>query len=171
MNQAVIEHERFGAERESALMPKTDAVCSLSSDSEHEAREGPATPKESQSHPAKKRKVSESVDKSSELYLRSLLGKQCSCSKKTCLQQFVEPALFERLKSYREHWFDLGKLDQDAFVPRPIFCIAFFKCLPLSSPSLQQVGNHTFLWFFPEPHSVNIPKHRRILFSKVMPQR
>ena len=104
-------------------MPKADAVCSLSSDSGHEATEGPA-PKESQGRPSKKRKVtqaSDPVDKSSELYLRSLLGKQCPCSKKTCLQQFVEPELFERLKSYRENWFDLGKLDQDAFDPRPIF--------------------------------------------------
>ena len=106
-------------------MPKTDAVCSLSSESEHEAREVSATPKESQGHPAKKRKVAQRpdpVDKVSELYLRSLLGKQCTCSKKTCLQQFIEPALFKRMMKYREHWFDLGKLDQDAFVPRPIFC-------------------------------------------------
>ena len=34
-------------------MPKTDAVCSLSSESEHEAREVPATPKESQKHAIK----------------------------------------------------------------------------------------------------------------------
>ena len=118
-------------------MPKADAVCSLSSDSGHEATEGPA-PKESQGRPSKKRKVTQASDP---------------------VQQFVEPELFERLKSYREHWFDLGKLDQDAFDPRPIF-------LHLT---LDRFLKHFKLRSIFQPSSINAlcSEHVKLLFSIV----
>lgn len=74
-------------------------------------------------HQKRKRKGGEStekdaVDKTSEMYLRSLIGRHCKCKKqrRTCLQQFAAPDLFQKLSEYRRHWFELEKLDQDNFV-------------------------------------------------------
>lgn len=68
---------------------------------------------------SRKRKAApERVDKSTETFLRSLLGKQCPCKKKTCMQQFIEPKHFESLMAYRKHWFELEKLDQDNLAPQ-----------------------------------------------------
>ena len=109
------------AGRESAVMPLNDSIQAVSSESEQ--NEEPKAPEDAMSSPArKKRKLEasskpEQVDKTTEMYLRSLLGRQCPCKKKTCLQQFVAPEHFEPLRSYREYWLDLGKLDQDLFVP------------------------------------------------------
>ncbi|CAK9057629.1 FO synthase subunit 1 [Durusdinium trenchii] len=64
----------------------------------------------------RKRKRSPPVDKSSETFLRSLLGKECPRKKKTCLQQFIEPTKSNDLLEYRKHYFELHKLDQDNYV-------------------------------------------------------
>lgn len=74
--------------------------------------------------PARKKRRTGSVksqpsltERLSETFLRSLLGRQCQCKRKTCLQQFVAPDLFQKLRDHREHWYGLHKLDQDAAVP------------------------------------------------------
>lgn len=81
------------------------------------------TPKSLPSQPTrKKRRIGSKSqptveERSSEQFLRSLLGRQCTCRRKTCLQQFVAPNLFKKLRDHREYWFSLHKLDQDAAVP------------------------------------------------------
>ncbi|CAK9006060.1 unnamed protein product [Durusdinium trenchii] len=96
-------------------MPKAFSVerlSSESSDSDAGQQEG------QQSAPAaKRRRVQDKtdIDKASEAYLRSLIGKQCPCKKRECLLQFAEPSKFAALAEYRSHWLDLEKLDQDTF--------------------------------------------------------
>lgn len=100
-------------------MPLSAAVDQLSDDSP-----SAAPPEQSDGAPKAPRKRKRSVGdrdaeklkKSSEEYLRSLLGRRCSCKKANCFQQFTEPETFSKLQDYRRHWLSLHKLDQDAFV-------------------------------------------------------
>lgn len=66
-----------------------------------------------------KRKQLTPAERSSEGHLRSVLGRECSCKRKTCFQQFIFEPAFSELSNYRCHWYELHKLDQDQFAPRP----------------------------------------------------
>ena len=105
------------AARTPAPMPIKCSIEKLSDD------EGPPeTPKESPcQRPTKRRRVAKNPQPSkqemmTERFLRSILGRQCPCKRKTCLQQFTEPGLFSRLQDLRQHWYSLHKLDQDSTV-------------------------------------------------------
>lgn len=55
-------------------------------------------------------------ERSTEQFLRSVLGRKCGCKKQNCFSQFLDGKTFESLQSYRAHYYDLHKLDQDSFV-------------------------------------------------------
>ena len=118
------------AARTSAPMPVDRVISTVSSDSEKE----PVAPKETVRRPRKRRRAKSSVpqtdDRSSEKSLRALLGRECKCKRKNCLQQFVPAEDFQGLLEYRKNWFDLHKLDQDNYVSvrknRNIFGLRYF---------------------------------------------
>ena len=91
------------AARTSAPMPVDRVISTVSSDSE----------KEPVRRPQKRRRAKSSVpqtdDRSSEKSLRALLGRECKCKRKNCLQQFVPAEDFQCLLEYRKNWFDLHK--------------------------------------------------------------
>ena len=91
------------AARMSAPMPVDRVISTVSSDSE----------KEPVRRPQKRRRAKSSVpqtdDRSSEKSLRALLGRECKCKRKNCLQQFVPAEDFQCLLEYRKNWFDLHK--------------------------------------------------------------
>ena len=130
------------AARTSAPMPVDRVIRTLSSDSEKE----PVAPKEPVQRPQKRRRAKSSVPqtegRSSEKSLRALLGRECKCKRKNCLQQFVPAKDFQCLLEYRQNWFDLHKLDQDNYVSvrqdRNMFGlrIHFLQGLVLILPSL-----------------------------------
>ena len=96
-------------------MPVASVVETLSDDdAEADA------PKEPGTSSSKKRRLSRPSreEKTTEEHLRSVLGRECWCSKKRCLQQFIEPAKFSSLLEYIRHWHQLHKMDQDQFVFR-----------------------------------------------------
>ena len=107
----------FPAGQTSDPMPVRDEIESLSGDDDGCAE---VTPEELPiAQPRKKRKVDRGIvpskeERASERFLRSLLGHECPCKRKRCLQQFAAPDLFSRLQTYRENWYGMHKLDQDA---------------------------------------------------------
>lgn len=110
----------LAAGQTSAPMPVRDEIGSLSGDDDECCAEG--TPEELLiAQPRKKRKVRVAGPtkeaRASENFLRSLLGHECSCKRKRCLQQFAAPELFSKLQSYRKNWYGMHKLDQDAAAP------------------------------------------------------
>lgn len=100
-------------------MPVACTVDALSSDSAEDFL--PAAPKE----PSRKRRRMKTLanaqlaQKDPSSSLRSLIGRECSCKRKICFQQFVADQDFQPLLEYRKHFFDLHKLDQDSYVLWP----------------------------------------------------
>ncbi|CAK9086345.1 FO synthase subunit 1 [Durusdinium trenchii] len=96
-------------------MPVACTVDALSSDSAEDFL--PAAPKE----PSRKRRRMKTLanaqlaQKDPSSSLRSLIGRECSCKRKICFQQFVADQDFQPLLEYRKHFFDLHKLDQDSY--------------------------------------------------------
>lgn len=99
-------------------MPVDCVISAWSSDSDSVKEQ--VAPKEPVPRAQKRRRSKASVpqtdDRASEQSLRALLGRECKCKRKNCLQQFVPAKDFQSLLDYRKHWFDLHKLDQDSYV-------------------------------------------------------
>ena len=72
----------------------------------------------------KRKRGKESQDKSSEPYLKALLGRGGKC-RKACMAQFDTPETLASLLEYRKHWFALEKVDQDNHVPWPSLLACF----------------------------------------------
>ena len=103
-------------------MPLSNVISTVSSGSETEAvskkPEAKPTPK---SEPRESRKRcrgdrSSQEERSTERFLRSVIGHKCGCKKHNCLEKFLDREVFESLQSYRAYYYDLHKLDQDSFV-------------------------------------------------------
>ena len=99
-------------------MPLDNVIREVSSGSDTELVAAPKEP----ARPAKRRRRQKSAPvaeprevKSSAKFLRSILGRECSCKKRDCLQQFIPEEDFQSLLEYRRHWCDLLKLDQDSY--------------------------------------------------------
>lgn len=127
-------------------MPVSGNITELS-DSDQEVVE--PLPKANPPRAGKKRKrgpgSKQRVDKSSDLNLRSTLTGTCGCKRK-CLQQFIEPEVFAKLRDYSIHWHGLHKLDQD----QAVFCLhsefVKYMCIPKLPCRRVSQGNvcHTF---------------------------
>lgn len=102
----------------SPLMPIQRQVSDLTDASDSDSFE--AAPKgQRAASSGQKRKQLTPAERSSEGHLRSVLGRECGCKRKTCFQQFIFEPAFSELSNYRCHWYELHKLDQDQFAPRP----------------------------------------------------
>lgn len=103
-------------------MPLSNVISKASSDSETEvvSKKPEAKPTSEPEPRASRKRVrgdrSLQEERSTEQFLRSVLGRKCGCKKQNCFSQFLDGKTFESLQSYRAHYYDLHKLDQDSFV-------------------------------------------------------